>query len=315
MTAHRQPFKTAASNAIVALRPNNRQQPWLAALLLLVACAPRAPGAANPPVTPTQQRLDFDGDPNGLYWDAANQTLLIADAAHGRIVRWTDAGGFVPFVALPGSEGEAADIGQLVLTPDGTLFVTRFGHGKTGGIVRVPPGGAPAPLGDLNPERQRIGLTINPDGRIFDTWFKRHGEGEREGGVSEVKPDEGEIDIIAGLAQPIGVLATKDKLFFSDQELGQVLVAPLVTPAARRVLAKLPEPDLLSAGPDDSLLVASKAGSVQRVDAAGTVSTLTTGLSSVRGVAYDAERRRFFAAEHAGKGKDAKHALHIVPLD
>jgi hypothetical protein len=77
----------------------------------------------------------------------------------------------------------------------------------------------------------------------------------------------------------------------------------------------LPEPDLLAAGPDGSILVASKAGSVQRIDATGTVTTLASGWSSVRGVAYDAERRRFFAAEHSGKGEKAKHALHIVPVD
>jgi sugar lactone lactonase YvrE len=303
---------------MVALRSKNQRRTWLAALLLSIACAPRAPEPTTPAVTPTQQRLDFDGDPNGLFWDAANQTLLIADAAHGRIVRWTDAGGFAPFLDLAaGAEGEAADIGQLVMTSNGTLFVTRFGHGKSGGILRVAPGEKPVALPDLNPQRRRIGLTINSDGRIFDTWFKRHGEGEgeREGGISEVRPDEGEIDIIAGLAKPVGVLATKDKLFFSDQELGQVLSAPLATPAARRVFAKLPEPDLLTAGPDDSILVASKAGSVQRIDAAGNVTALASGWSSVRGVAYDAEHRRFFAAEHAGKGKDAKHALHIVPVN
>src|SRR5262245_23925291 len=35
--------------------------------------------------------LDFDGEPNGLYWEyGTNAALYVADEKNNRIVRWTD---------------------------------------------------------------------------------------------------------------------------------------------------------------------------------------------------------------------------------
>src|SRR5262245_29239259 len=80
--------------------------------------------------------LPVDGDPNGLWWDEPQQRLLVADDDGNRILEWTDARGFALVKQLPASSAKAPGLGQLVRTADGTIFVTRFGHGTNGGVMR-----------------------------------------------------------------------------------------------------------------------------------------------------------------------------------
>jgi hypothetical protein len=280
------------------------------ALLLLLGCGGSLPDAAAPAPNAAQPGsvdcIPLDADPNGLFWDSKNQALLIADAAGNRILKWTEAGGVVPFVALPEAEA-GAGLGQIAQSADGTLLVTRFGKGSTGGVIRISPSGEADLVPELAPDRRRIGLTVAADGRVFDAWFRRGAEHERTGAVSELDLAGGETDVLTGLAKPIGVLAIGDALFVSDQEQGKILLAPLSEPRAAALLANLEQPDLLAAGPDGAIFAGTRAGGVYRIERAGAVSLALPSQQQIRGVAYDPDKRRLFASEHDADAKDGVH--------
>ena len=121
----------------------------LVGLVGLAACGPSAGGVPSAaPAPPDASPLHVDGDPNGLWWDAASDTLLLADDDGDRILAWSDASGFSVLHELPASEG-GAGLGQLVRTGDGSIVVTRFGHGKRGDVLVVPAAGAPHAVGGL----------------------------------------------------------------------------------------------------------------------------------------------------------------------
>jgi sugar lactone lactonase YvrE len=284
--------------------------------LALFACGGAKHDAAAPENVKPEgvQCIPVDGDPNGLFWDEKSQALLVADAAGNRILKWTEAGGIVPFVALPTAE-PGAGLGQIAQSADGTLLVTRFGKGSAGGVIRVSPSGSADLVPELATDRRRLGLTVSADGRIFESWFKRGAEHERTGAVSELDLGGGETDLVTGLAKPVGVLAYGDTLFISDQEQGKILQAPLAEPANTTVLASLLQPDLLAAGPDGSLFAGSRSGGVHRIEHTGAVSVALPSKQQVRGVAYDPEKRRLFASEHDADDKDGVHnALCIQSL-
>ena len=75
-------------------------------------------------------------------------------------------------------------------------------------------------------------------------------------------------------------------------------------------------PELLSAGPGGALFAGGP--QVSRIKPDGTVLTFTTEMRNVRGVAYDADHQRLFAAEPDAKFPDAgPMALHprFYPVD
>jgi sugar lactone lactonase YvrE len=292
------------------------------AALGLVALLPVACGDSSRPVADAIRvargplALDIDGDPSGLWWDGSAQKLYVADDAHSRILEWSDERGLLTFEPLPAAPPEGAGLGQLVRAADGSLVVTRFGFGTRGGVTAVRAGGAVVDVPGLDVTRRRIGLARAADGLLYDTWFVQQDSGERREAVAELSLDGSELEVITGLIQPIGVLAVGEQLFVSDQELGQVWVAPRADPANHRVFASLELPDLLAAGPDGSLFSGSAAGNVFHIDAAGRVSTFQTGFRQVRGVAYDGGERRLFVAEHdPSEDGAARHTLHILPVD
>ena len=302
---------------------------FLFACLALGACANHAPApapaapaplpAASAEVPP--KPLQIAGDPNGLWWDERSQTLYLADDDANRILTWNEQKGFGLFKQLPGDAPQGAGLGQLVLTPDGTLVVTRFGHGSAGDIALVPPNGEPAVIPNLDPERRRIGLTVTADGRLFDVWFEKKEGGPRVGSVGALTLAGSETSIVAGLKKPVGVLALGDKLYVSDQEMGVILVAPIAQPAPMTVFSHLASPDLLAAGPRGSLLTGGAGGVLYRVNENGTAVVIKNGFHQIRGVAYDASHHRVFVADHAGNdresdaGASAEHFVYVVPLE
>lgn len=287
------------------------------AALTLGACSgaqrePAPPPNAAQPGTP--DCIPIDGDPNGLYWDAQSQALLIADSKGGRILKWTEAGGVVPFVVLPDS-AKGGGLGQIVRSAEGDLLVALLGTSSAGGVVRIGPSGEASVVAELAPERRRIGLTVTADGRVFETWFTRDEKHEGDGGVSELDVDGGETDLIAGLKKPVGILALGDTLFVSDQAQGKVLQAPLADPAALTALASVEQPDLLAAGPGGAIFAGSRKGGVQRIERSGAVSLALPSAQQIRGVAYDPEKRRLFASEHdANEADGVQNALCIMGL-
>lgn len=291
-------------------------------LLALAGCTTSggSPNDAGPTDAGTVDRgprlLAIDGDPNGLWWDDSTRTLYVADDNGNRILRWTDASGFALVKDLPAASPSGAGLGQVIRTGDGTLVVTRFGYGTTGDVVSVPASGDAQIVPSLDPQRRRIGLTIAADGRLFDSWFIRRSTGARAGSVGRLSLTGTEPEVITGLQKPVGVLAVGSDLFVSDQDLGQILRAPLANPASYTVFATVAQPDLLAAGPDGSIFTGSAGGSLYRISASGAAAVFETGFQQVRGVAYDPTNHRIFVADHDANTTDGvNNVVHILPVD
>ncbi len=285
----------------------------LALVVLLGGCSD---GTEKALATSEPRVIAVDGDPNGLFWHDVDQKLYVADDNGNRILEWTDSNGFALVSELPTAPTEGAGLGQLVVLDDGTIVVTRFGYGTAGDVVSITADGNPQIVQDLDPERRRIGLTLADDGRLFDAWFVRLESGERVGAIGLLDLGGEEVEVVTGLKKPVGVLAVEDKLFVSDQDLGQILSGPLEDPASYTVLATLDGPDLLAAGPHGSLLTGSTGGSLYRISSGGETSLVKTGFQQVRGVAYDPTGKRIFVADHDPDEADGvEHWLHVLPVE
>lgn len=290
--------------------------------LLLLACGTSGgsdskttddSGGTGVPVDRGPTTIAVDGDPNGLWW--SDGVLSIADDDNNRVLRWTDADGLGLVGDLPEPSADGAGLGQLVALADGTIVVTRFGYGTSGDVVTLAPDGTGGVVPGLDVERRRIGLTVADDGTLYDGWFTSV-DGARVGAVSVLSLDGGETDVLSDLGKPVGVLASGDTLYVSDQDAGEVLTAPLSDPGNVSVLAQVDSPDLLCAGPDGSVFTGSEEGDVRQISADGTVSTLVSGYQEVRGVAYDADNARLFFVDHDGDDSDGvTNYLQIVPVD
>lgn len=276
----------------------------------------RGRGLDRPDVDRGPTILDIEGDPNGLLWDDSEQTLFVADDAGNRILRWTDGAGFELVRELTTAPEMGAGLGQLVRRDDGGIVVTRFGYGTAGAVVSVPTEGPAVDVPGLAVERRRIGLTLASDGQLYDSWFVRQSGGERVGAVGALSLDGTEVEVITGLKKPVGVLAIGEFLYVSDQDLDQVLRAPLANPSAYTVLAGVPAPDLLASGPEGSLFTGSEGGNLYRISAEGEASIFQAGFDTVRGVAYDPTNRRLFVVDHVGhEAEGVTHTIHILPVD
>jgi DNA-binding beta-propeller fold protein YncE len=260
--------------------------------------------------------LELDGDPNGLWWDANAETLLVTDDGGNRILEWSDSRGFGTHAPLPEDSLAGAGLGQLVRVDGGDLVVTRFGVGTEGGVTIVPLQGDVRNVPGLDVTRQRVGLAKAADGTLYDSWFVRLDSGERVGAVGQLSLDGSEPEVMTGLTNPVGVLALGDRLFVSDQDTDQIRVASRMDPASVTVFTSLEQPDLLAEGPAGSIFSGSATGRVYRIDSAGVASEFQAGFRQVRGVAYDPAGQRLFVAEHdpAEPGL-AQHALHILPVN
>lgn len=261
-------------------------------------------------------RVALDGDPNGLWWDSADRTLYIADNANNRVLAWRDGASTSVFVELPPGPPTGPGLGQLVRTSDGTIIVPRFGDGTAGDVVYASRDGTVGRISNLDVTRRRIGLTVASDGTLYDGWFIRGSSG-RVGTVSTLTLAGTEVDALTGLTKPVGVLAVGAHLFVSDQDRNEVLVVDRASPTtSMRRFAMVTGPDLLCAGPAGSLFSGSTSGVVYRIASDGSVSTFDTGYQSTRGVAYDAENRRLFVADHDTNAADGiTHQIRIVPVD
>ncbi|TKD03465.1 hypothetical protein E8A74_25865 [Polyangium fumosum] len=259
--------------------------------------------------------IPVDGDPNGLWWDETAAALYIADAKNNRILKWTDAAGFSTVAELPPAPPEGGGLGQVVKLPDGKLVVPRFGHGKAGDVVYANPDGTSGTVPNLDPLRRRIGLAATSDGALYEAFFFSK-DGVKSGGIARIDLAGTEAEVVGGLKKPVGVLALGGELVVSDQVAGTVLRMPIASPDKQFVVAKVPEPDLLCAGPEGSFFTGGKAGSVRQVLGSGEVKERSGGFQDVRGVAYDGKNKRLFVADHDRNEADGiTHLLRILLVD
>ena len=288
--------------------------------LIVLACAG---GAGDKAVEDSQAEVTvdrgpttiaLDADPNGLWWDADEAALYIADDNGNRALRWSDAGGLSLAATFPEAPADGPGLGQLVRLADGALVVTRFGYGTAGDVVFVGADGVSGVVPGLDPERRRIGLTLTDEGTLFDGWYKS-ADGTRVGGVSALDLTRGETDLWSDLGKPVGVLAHEGRLWVADQDKLQLLTAPLDDLSDLSLLAELDSADLLCAGPMGGVFMGGKDGAVRLISAEGVVEVYASGFQEARGVAYDAQNGRLFVADHDGEEADGlTHRLQIVPV-
>jgi hypothetical protein len=254
--------------------------------------------------------LPLNISPNGIFWDTASKTLLIADDDANDVVPWTDDAGFGTPIQLSPVPGGGIGLGMVIKTQHtspGTILVARFGFGTAGDIAVVKPDGTTTSVPGLDKTKRRIGLTETDDGRIFDTYFVAV-PGGYAGSVAEVKLTGSETDVVTTLSKPVGVVAIGTTLFYDDQATNQIADVPTASPSQVTVFANIPGPDLLCAGPNGTVFTGGGA-EARQVSAGGQVTNVGTGFMSVRGVAYDAANKRLFIADHDGM------AIGIEPVD
>jgi hypothetical protein len=245
--------------------------------------------------------------PNGIFWDAPTNTLLVADDDGNRVLVWTDEKGFGTPIALPAAPANGPGLGQVIKTKDGTILVARFGFGTAGDIAFVKSDGTTGTVPGLDKTKRRIGLAESDDGRLFDTYFEAVPTGY-SGSVAEFKITGTETDIVSTLAKPVGVVAVGGTLFFDDQSSNQISDLSLANTKSVKVLATLDAPDLLSAGPNGTIFTGGGA-EARQVFADGHSTTVGSGFMGVRGVSYDAANKRLFIADHDGM------TIGIQPID
>lgn len=257
-----------------------------------------------------------EGEPAAVYWEPSNQTLYIADNESNQLWSWTERQGLAKLATLPDPLGALAAkstlVGQLVRQADGTLVVMRFGKpgGGYGGIAFVNPAtGRSGVVPNLEPRRKRLGLSLAPSGELIGSYFVGGGTAQASA-VTRVDLAKGETGIAEGFQKITGVLAVDDRLIVADQLADALYELPLNGPfppsSSYKVLAKLPRPDQLAAGPDGSVFTgqfqggpgSSLALAVRQVMRNGTVRIVVTDPDITRpsGVAYDAAGRRLFVA-------------------
>jgi DNA-binding beta-propeller fold protein YncE len=254
-------------------------------------------------------QLALDGDPNGLFWDAAGQTLYIADNRNNRILTWTEAGLGMP-IALPAAPPNGPGLGQVTRTGDGTLLTTRFGFGTDGAVLYVKANGDTGTVPMLDTLKRRIGIVTDGD-NVYDSYFVV--AGSRVGAVAKLTLDGTEVDVMQGLQKPVGLIVLNGVLYAADQMAGEILKCTLPACSDKTQFAALASPDLLSAGPNGSFFSGSPDGNVYELSSAGAVQSVGT-FQQPRGTAYDAVNKRLFIADHSGTAGGTNY-LRIIPLD
>jgi sugar lactone lactonase YvrE len=274
---------------------------------------------------PTDLMTDFE--PSGLFWDAPTQTLYISTSAN-QIIKWSDSGGFELVATVPFAFAAIGNnLSQLVRLSDGRIIVNVIGLNLNssgmptpvnGNILILDTSGHFSAVPKLNQKRQRQGLTVAADGTIYSGWFLGTGTGAPQGGVSKVDLSNGETDVWLGLQKVYGIAVDDTNLYAADQKQGMIFKLPLssmdVDGGASSSLATVPAPDLMVLGGD----LFTGGTQLSRVKLDGTVSTFYTPTrSTIRGVAFDSDHQRLFAAEPDAKFQDAgvMALLHILPVD
>jgi sugar lactone lactonase YvrE len=293
----------------------------LISLWLLIGCHGTSDPATSEDTTKNTQTMPartlsipISGDPNGLWWDSIAQTLFIADDDGNQILKWTDADGLSIAGKLPQASADGPGLGQPVRIADGSLIIPRFGYGTVGDVAILRADGTTQSLSSLDKQRRRIGLALAEDGTLYGAYYLRTGT-VRSGGVATLDLSGRETDVITGLRKTVGVLVSDGSLYVSDQELGQIVKAPLSAPQKTTVFATLETPDLLSAGPQGSLYTGGPQGTVRQIHADGSVTVFHGGFQQVRGLAWDALSRRLFVANHDADPIDGIHnSIEIVPV-
>lgn len=268
-----------------------------------------------PPDPRGPRTIELAGPANGLLWDGASSTLFLTNGDTNQLMKFTDADGAAMVSQFPATTG-GASLGDMVKRSDGSILTANFGFGMGGSLFSTT-GGTTTQLTGLATNRRRIGLSQDSAGLLYDTYFISAGMGMQNGFVAQVTLDGGggatEADIGSGFKKVVGLVATPDAVFVSDQTQKTIFKIAIPGNAVTTVTDQLVSADLLIMMPNGDLLTGG-ATDVYRVTQAGTITSIFTGFEQVHGLAYDSTLKRLFIVEHSAT-PGTKDKLHIRPLD
>ncbi len=244
---------------------------------------------------PEFQPIRVNADPNGIAYDHHDESLYVADAKSGAVLRVVD--GVQRRIATIDSGGVIASsrIGGLAVTPYGTLYVTRLGYGRAGGVFRVEPDGSTELLERLAVELWRVGLTYDAHTHaLYVTQFRKSITGPFDGAIARIDLATGDsATVVTGLAKPVGVAKLGGALVITD---AKARVVYRVVDGLRTILASgIDRPDSCVVAGHDSVLVttydeAVRIGAVRQIWLDGRMRTLAHGSWEPRGITTDHER-------------------------
>jgi sugar lactone lactonase YvrE len=278
-----------------------------------------------------------EGQPASLWWEPSNSTLYIADNQNNQIWTWTEAAGLAKYATTAPTAGEidagATLVGQLVRQSDGTVVVARFGspRGAFAAVAYILPDGGAGLVPGVDPTQHHLGLGLTAGDQLFGSYFAGTPGGAMAGAVTRIDLQTGETVYATGFAKIVGVLVANGKLYVSDQGNSSIYVLPLSGlpldggidgggsaggssdggsadgGVGFPVLATLPVPDQICAGPDGSIFTGQFQAapnstapiSVRQIKPDGTVTLFRSDpdVGKPSGCAYDAVNRRLFVAE------------------
>lgn len=240
--------------------------------------------------------IEVPADPNGLAYDAGDDTLYVADGAGAVLAIEHGHSRRIATIATAGCTTN--ELGGIAVAPGGTLYVARLGHGHAGAILRVTRRGAVTELPGLSSDVWRLGVVHDPGERaLYTTQYDKTAAGPCDGAVIRIDLSTGEIEpVVDGLGKPVGVAKLGATLLITDARRRAVICAELTHRGARCTEIPLGErPDSIAAcGVDSAVLTSYRSdagvGSVHRLWLDGTIETVATGAWEPRGVASDGDR-------------------------
>jgi sugar lactone lactonase YvrE len=271
----------------------------------MVDAGPRGPAAFALP-----------GVSYGLAWDNAASTLYITDDTGHRLLKWTDANGIQPFGTLSLTTTVLGEIQQL---PDKSFLVPNLGQGTAGTLLTLSADGQTAgAITGLDATRRRIGITQDPNGLLYETYFTGNMMNMQTGGVALVTITRGAaveapITTSVALKKVDGIVSTTTNLYVCDTTANKVY-SIVIAGGATTTLASPPSCDLLYKMPNGDLVTGGVTGGVYRITQAGALTTIRSGYEQVRGIAYDPTLQRMFVIEHRAT-LPTMPRLHVFPLD
>ena len=243
--------------------------------------------------------IHVPSDPNGLAYDRNDDTLYLADGDSGAVL--AIAQGHRRRIATIDSAGIVASnrLGGIAVTPDGTLYVARLGHGHAGAIFRIRHG-AVTQLADLSPRAWRLGVVYDErEHALYATQFHKVVTGPCDGTIVRIDLTTGAVvPVIDGFRKPVGVAKLGSTLVITDARQRAVYRVELAGGRATRctqLAAGIDRPDSIAACGPDAVVVTTyepdtRIGSVRQIWLDGGVRTIAQGAWEPRGIATDGER-------------------------
>ena len=248
-------------------------------------------------------------DPNGLAYDRNDDTLYIADGQTGAVLAIEQ--GRRRRIATIDSAGIVASnrLGGVAVTPDGTLYVARLGHGHAGAIFRIDGGGV-TQLAHLSPRAWRLGVVYDAaEHALYAAQYHKVAAGPCDGSIVRIDLTTGEVaPAIDGLVKPVGVAKLGSTLVVSDARRRAVYRVELVdgrAVACTQLATDLDRPDSIAAcGPDSMVMTTydpdTRVGSVRQLWLDGDIRMVARGDWEPRGIATDGERA-FVSVRRGGR--------------